>query len=141
MKLTSFFTCMVLAGGLVLGCPAPPKQVAPPPIEDTGGEDIAPEEQKELEPAAKMPDEMSPTEMKAECCAQCDKGLAADRTGQPPDQIPCADFTALLEEHCLDYFRKNPLKASECKGARTPSPAEDKPPPGPADDGPTPPTG
>lgn len=105
----------------MLGCGAQPKQVAPPPILDSGGEDIAPEEETVLEPDAKMPDEMSGEEKKTDCCAQCVKGLADDRTGQPPDKIPCADFTAVLEEFCLDYFRKSPHMASECKDSAPPS--------------------
>ncbi|MBW2524244.1 MAG: hypothetical protein JRI23_08725 [Deltaproteobacteria bacterium] len=121
MKALPVVACVALLAASLPGCGGPPKQVAPPTFLDSEGEDIAPEEQKELEPAAKMPDEMSSGEKKAACCEQCAKGLAADRTGQPPDQIPCADFTAVLEEFCLDFFRKSPLKASECPSA---APAE-----------------
>jgi hypothetical protein len=125
--------CILLGAGPLLGCGAP-KQVAPPPILDSEGEDIAPEEEKVLEPEAKMPDEMSTDEKKTACCRQCAKGLAADRTGQPADQIPCADFTSTLEDFCLEYFRTTPLQASECQssapdGADAPSPDGEPPSP------------
>ena len=128
MQSTDLVVCALLAAAPFLGCGAP-KQMAPPPILDSGGEDIAPEEETVLEPDAKMPDEMSKDEKKTACCSQCVKGLAADRTGQPADQIPCADFTSVLEEFCLDYFGKAPMQASECQSS-APDGADAKPPVG-----------
>jgi hypothetical protein len=98
------------------GC-GQPKQAAPPQFEDHGGQDIAAEDEKEIVPVAKTPDEMSATEKKAACCKQCAKGMMDDRTGESAEKIPCADFTSTLEDWCLDYFRKTPAMASECAGA------------------------
>jgi hypothetical protein len=111
---------LALSASLV-ACGPPPKQAAPPEFTDEGKQDMSSESvdtQKELAPAKKMPDEMTPTEKKQACCPQCEKGLANDRTGQKADQIPCADYVASLEVRgfCIDYFRGNQMKASECKG-------------------------
>ena len=111
----------LLCAALAAGC-GQPKQVQPVTgFEDTGEADIAEQEDKEIEPAVKMPDEMNAAEKKAACCEQCTKGLAKDRTGQPPEQIPCADFTADLEEWCLNYFRDHAMMASECQAVAKPA--------------------
>jgi hypothetical protein len=122
---------LALSASLV-GCGPPPKQAAPPEFTDEGKQDMSSESvetQKELAPAKKMPDEMTPTEKKQACCAQCEKGLANDKTGQKPDLIPCADYAASLEVRgfCIDYFRQSPLKASECKGVGVSAPGASAP--------------
>ncbi len=107
----SLFAAFLVA----LGCNTkPPGQVKPPTIEDPGGEDMAVQESTKLEPEVKMADEMTPAEKKAACCKQCAEGLKKDRTGHKPETIPCADFTSVLEEWCLEFFRDKPMKASEC---------------------------
>ncbi|MBI4704663.1 MAG: hypothetical protein HY744_26470 [Deltaproteobacteria bacterium] len=104
------------------GCGGKVKQAAPPRIEDPGHQDM---EASEPEPAptatAKKEDDES---RKAECCAQCKKGLSLDRTRQKPEQIPCADFTADLDPFCLSYFRAHPMKAAECVALVGSSPEE-----------------
>lgn len=135
MKAQHLVVSALLGAVAVVGCAAPPKQVAPPTILDSGEEDIAPEEDKELEPAVKMPDEMTADEQQQSCCTQCVKGLAADRTGQPPEQIPCADFTSVLDEFCLGYFRDKPMQAAECQAVAPEAPAAPAPEDGTADGG------
>ena len=100
------------------GCGKPPKQADAPVIEDTGSADMGAPEEKEVVVPKKTFEEMGPADKKKICCAQCEKGLAEDKTGESPDKIPCADYAASGEvrEKCVDYFRNTPLKAGECKG-------------------------
>jgi hypothetical protein len=53
-------------------------------------------------------------QMHEKCCGECKAALAKDRTGQKPDAIPCADFTAGLDPLCLEHFRGRKTMASEC---------------------------
>ena len=106
----------------IVGCnPRPPKQVSPPRIEDSGEQDMGVVPQTEMtEAPEKDADEMTGEELHKHCCGQCEQGLAQDRTGQKAEEIPCADFTAILEEGCLTHFRDKPMQASECVGVGTP---------------------
>jgi hypothetical protein len=118
----------VSALAALMGCAAPPKQAAPPEFTDDGKQDMSKEsveEEKGLAPAKKMPDEMTAEEKRKTCCPQCEKGLSNDKTGQKPDQIPCADYAATLDVRgfCIDYFRQNQMKASECKGVGASAPS------------------
>ncbi|MBM4356732.1 MAG: hypothetical protein FJ096_01345 [Deltaproteobacteria bacterium] len=111
----------VLALGL-LGCAMKPSQAkAPTPEElgvaETGEADIASEE-KALKPVIK-----STAEVKNECCQQCVSGLAQDKTGDDPAKVPCADYTWVLKEECLAFFRKTPMTAAEAKGCAAAAPA------------------
>jgi len=138
---------MVAAPALVaafIGCAMTPKQAAPPEFTDDGKQDMsteAVEQDKGLAPAKKMPDEMTAEEKKKTCCPQCEKGLNNDKTGQKPDQIPCADYAASLEVRgfCIDYFRQNQMKAAECKGVGASAPSAPSPPATGAPSAPSPP--
>jgi hypothetical protein len=93
-------------------CGKPKQSEVPDADKDPGGADIAPEETSgninEDKPAANE-------DMRARCCGECKKGLADDRSGAAADTIPCGDFTSTLGMVCLEFFRANPTKASECK--------------------------
>lgn len=113
-KVSSALVGLFFAGSLLVAACSPPKQAEVPDVDkDTGGQDMAPEEG-----AAKPEEAAKPAgdgDMKQKCCASCKEALSTDRSGTSPDQIPCADFTAALSPWCLEYFRANPTKASECQ--------------------------
>ncbi|MDI3287123.1 hypothetical protein [Polyangium sp. 15x6] len=114
-KVSSALVGLFFAGSLLIAACSPPKQAEVPDVDkDTGGQDMAGEEAapKPVEEGEKPADA---GEMKQKCCASCKEALATDRSGTSPDQIPCADFTAALSPWCLEYFRANPTKASECQ--------------------------
>jgi len=93
-------------------CGQPKQSEVPDAEKDTAGPDMAAEE------TATKPGEEKPAvseDLRAKCCASCKEGLAADRSGGAADTIPCSDFTANLSPWCLEFFRSNPMKASECK--------------------------
>jgi hypothetical protein len=96
---------------VAFACGKPQRSEVPDAEKDTAGPDMAAEE------TAAKPDEKAPPneDLRAKCCASCKEGLAADRSGSAPDTIPCADYTANLSPWCLEFFRANPMKASECK--------------------------
>lgn len=100
---------------LVAACGQPKQAEVPDALGDTGAADMAGEEAapKPVEEGDAKPE--GEGDMKQKCCASCKEALATDRSGTPPDQIPCADFTAALSPWCLEYFRENPTKASECQ--------------------------
>lgn len=128
MKLTSLLAPGSVAVAALLGCGPPPKQASGPEIADSGGQDMAVEEEKTIEgPAKKMPDEMTAEEKLGACCAQCERGLAADQTKQAPDQIPCVDYAASGEvrDYCVDFFRAKPMNAADCKGKGKAAPGDD----------------
>lgn len=108
----SIFALIAVLALFVFACGKPKQSEVPDADKDTGGADMA-----EEETAAKPTDEKpAPNEeLRAKCCASCKEGLAADRSGSAPDTIPCADYTANLTPICLEFFRANPTKASECK--------------------------
>jgi hypothetical protein len=97
----------------VFACGKPKQSEVPDADKEMGGPDMAAEE-ADVKPEAEKP---APTneELRAKCRAACKEALAKDRSGAAPDTIPCADFTADLDFVCLEYFRANPTKASECK--------------------------
>ena len=93
-------------------CGKPKQSEVPDADKETAGPDLAGED------TTAKPDVEKPAaneNMRAKCCAACKEGLAADRSGAAPDTIPCSDFTSNLSFVCLEYFRANPTKASECK--------------------------
>jgi hypothetical protein len=105
----------------------PPKQQRPPRIPDEdpateGGDIVAPEE-KEVAPVEEAKE--TPAQLKHRCCNECVKGMAADRSGDTADKIPCADFTSTLAEDCLAHFRKESMMASAADAC-----AKDVPPEG-----------
>ncbi|HVK64488.1 MAG TPA: hypothetical protein VM694_08440 [Polyangium sp.] len=113
-KVSSAIVGLFFVSSLLVAACSKPKQAEVPDVDkDTGGQDMAGEE------AAPKPEENAKPEgegdMKQKCCASCKEALATDRSGTAPDQIPCADFTAVLSPWCLEYFRSNPTKASECQ--------------------------
>jgi len=112
-KLSSVLAGLLFTSAFFVAACGQPKQAEVPDVDkDTGGEDMA------AEPTAAEPTEAKPAEaaeMREKCCASCKEALATDRSGTSPDQIPCADFTAALSPWCLEYFRANPTKASECQ--------------------------
>ncbi|MBK9261070.1 MAG: hypothetical protein IPM54_14845 [Polyangiaceae bacterium] len=99
---------------LAFACGKPKQSEVPDADKDMAGPDMAADE-----PAAKPAeaDEKPATneDLRAKCCATCKEGLAADRSGSAPDQIPCSDYTDKLSPWCLEFFRANPTKASECQ--------------------------
>lgn len=109
----SFAASLVVLALFVFACGKPKQAEVPDADKETGGPDLAAEDTTakptEEKPAASNED------LRTKCCASCKEGLAADRSGAAPDTIPCADFTANLSPWCLEYFRANPTKASECK--------------------------
>ncbi|MDC3952322.1 hypothetical protein [Polyangium jinanense] len=115
-KVSSALVGLFFAGSLLIAACSQPKQAEVPDVDkDTGGQDMAgeetaakPEEGEGAKPAGEA-------DLKQKCCASCKEALATDRSGTAPDQIPCADFTAALSPWCLEYFRANPTKASECQ--------------------------
>jgi hypothetical protein len=121
----------LVAVALVAAC-APPKQAPLPEI----GED------SELDPGASAPksdgEAAGPAEeggedpvadekaaMHEKCCQNCLEALAKDKSGMSADELPCADYTTELSPWCLEHFRDNPTKVSECQaaGAAESSPA------------------
>ena len=42
-------------------------------------------------------------------------GLAEAKKGDDPAKVPCSDYTWVLKEECLNFFRKTPMMASEAK--------------------------
>lgn len=113
MNLSRSIAVPLLAIALfAFACGKPKQSEVPDADKETGGADMAPEDTagniNEDKPAGNE-------ELRTKCCASCKEGLAADRSGAAPDTIPCADFTANLNVVCLEYFRANPTKASECK--------------------------
>jgi hypothetical protein len=106
----------VLAASLLLGlvaCAATkPKQANMPQADefrDSGESDMAAAE-KGTKPVIK--DER---QQRSECCQQCASGLAQDKTGDDPAKVPCADYTWVLKEDCLAFFRKTPMTAADAK--------------------------
>lgn len=101
---------------LAAACAAPPKQSEVPDAEGGAGEDMAPTEVAvaPAEKDAKVEGAEGAGDMHTKCCASCKEGLAKDRTGAKPEEIPCADFTDTLSPWCLEHFRSTPTKASEC---------------------------
>jgi len=69
----------------------------------------------EQEPTDLKPNIVTKSKRKGICCTACDKAMANDRTGDTADKIPCADFTAELDEDCLKFFRNTPMMASNAK--------------------------
>lgn len=108
----SILVLVSLIALFVFACGKPKQSEVPDADKDMGGADMAAEETN-VKPSDEKP---APNEeMRTKCCAACNEGLAADKSGAAPDTIPCADFTANLSPFCLEFFRANPMKASECK--------------------------
>ena len=109
MKLVA--SCL-LALGLV-ACATKVKQANAPRAEDfaeSGESDMAAAPEKGPKPVIKSVDETRRT-----CCQQCASGLAEDKKGDDPTKVPCSDYTWVLKEECLDFFRKTPMMAAEAK--------------------------
>ncbi len=81
------------------------------PLKESG-QDIAPADTSAAEGAKK--DVAAEEAMHTKCCGQCKEALAADRSGQSPDSIPCADYVD-LQPWCTEHFRVTPTMASACK--------------------------
>gem|GEM_PF-2942758 len=98
---------------LAFACGKPKQSEVPDADKETGGPDLAAEDTtaKPVEAGEKP---ATNEELRTKCCASCKEGLAADRSGSAPDQIPCSDYTDKLSPWCLEFFRANPTKASEC---------------------------
>lgn len=103
---------LVAVALFAFACGKPKQSEVPDADKETGGPDLAAEETG-TNPDAEKP--AANEDMRAKCCASCKEGLAADRSGADPTTIPCSDYTANLSFVCLEYFRANPTKASECK--------------------------
>jgi hypothetical protein len=99
---------------LAFACGQPKQSEVPDADKEAQGPDMGGEETaaKPVEGDAKP---ATNEDLRTKCCASCKEGLAADRSGTAPDQIPCADYTSNLSPWCLEFFRANPTKASECK--------------------------
>jgi len=89
-----------------------PKQANAPQVDefrDSGESDMAAVE-KGTKPILK-----DVRQLRGECCQQCLSGLAEDKTGDDPAKVPCADYTWILKEDCLAFFRKTPMTAADAK--------------------------
>jgi hypothetical protein len=111
----------LLAAGLVLGmmaaigCDTEVRQQRPPRIPDESEADSDIQAEPEPGPVPEVVKEPSAADKKLECCNQCLKGHDKDRTGDAAENIPCADFTADLDERCRKYFVASPISAAEAK--------------------------
>jgi hypothetical protein len=105
---------ILFVGSITLGCGKPPKQAEAPDVMKGGDVDMAAEEVG-AKPATAEELAAKEAKTKVDCCVNCLEGLSKDRSGDSPDKIPCADFTAQLNPLCLEFFRSHPIKASECK--------------------------
>lgn len=115
-----------LAASLLLGlvaCAATkPKQANTPQadeLRDSGESDMAAAE-KGTKPVLK-----DARQLRSECCQQCASGLAQDKTGDDPAKVPCADYTWVLKEDCLAFFRKTPMTAADAKTCAAESAPQD----------------
>lgn len=95
-------------------CGKPKQSEVPDADKETAGPDLAGEDPA-AKPSDDKPEPAANEDLRSKCCASCKEGLAKDRSGSSPDTIPCSDYTANLSFVCLEYFRANPTKASECK--------------------------
>ena len=106
----------VAACALALGlfaCATKVKQANAPRADEFGEgaeSDMAAAPEKGPKPIIKNADET-----RGECCRQCASGLAEDKKGDDPAKVPCSDYTWVLKEECLNFFRKTPMMASEAK--------------------------
>ncbi len=75
------------------------------------GQDIAPADTSAAEGAKK--DVAAEEAMHTKCCAQCKEASSKDRSGQPADSVPCADYVD-LQPWCTEHFRVSPTMASAC---------------------------
>lgn len=81
------------------------------PMKDSG-QDMAAPDTAAAEGAKK--DVAAEQAMHTKCCEQCKEANKNDRSGQSPDQIPCADYSD-LQPWCTEHFRVTPTMASACK--------------------------
>jgi hypothetical protein len=112
----------------LVGCSTQVKQAHAPGVDEfaeSGESDMAAGPEKGPKPLIKNADEL-----KRDCSAQCAQALEKDKTGDDPSKVPCADFTAELNEECLNFFRKTPMMAADAKAfaaeaASKPTPKND----------------
>lgn len=119
-----------------VGCNTKVEQVKPPRIpEDPAADakalegaqaasDMAAGEKKELEPDIKTPEQIRHL-----CCQECSAAMKDNRSPETADKIPCVDFTAALQNsknECLDFFRKNPMMASDAQTCAAKPPPKSK---------------
>jgi len=99
---------------LCAGCD--PGKVKQQPVDDPSLFVDSGQSDMDAQPAGDLaPVIVSKAQRRQQCCQACDEALAKDRTGDAPEKIPCADFTADMTKDCVDYFVKKPLMASEAK--------------------------
>lgn len=122
MKLVA---CCVVALA-VTACSTKVKQARSPIMEEYGNaseSDMAAAPEKGPAPVIR-----NDAQIRTECCQQCvdglaqDKMAASDKSGNAAAKIPCADYTWVLKEECLAFFRKTPMMASEAKVCVAPAP-------------------
>ena len=108
-----FAFSFLAACALAAACAASkPKQAEEPdPLKDTG-EDMAAPDTAAADGAKTDPS--GEEAMHTKCCDQCKEALSKDRSGQNPDEIPCADYSD-LQPWCTEHFRVKPTMASACK--------------------------
>ena len=134
-KIAAFWLAVSVAA---VGCNTKVEQVKPPRIPDDpaadakalegvdDASDMAGGEKKELEPDIK-----TPAQIKHLCCQECSAAMKDNRSPETADKIPCVDFTAAMQKSkhdCLDFFRKNPMMASDaqtCAAKPYPKPKSD----------------
>jgi hypothetical protein len=114
MSFRARFALSFLAVGTLLAACAntKPKQAEEPdPLKDSGQDMAAPDtaaaEGAKGDPAAEEA-------MHSKCCDQCKEALGKDRSGQNPEEIPCADYSE-LQPWCTEHFRIKPTMAGACK--------------------------
>lgn len=112
-KLAFAFVALLVAAG----CDNKVRQQQPPriPDEDPASSDMGELEKKEIDVDETKEVKETAEQKHSRCCGECAKALANDRSGDKPDKIPCADFTADLSEECLKHFRKKATMATEAK--------------------------
>ncbi len=116
LRLMKLAASCVLALGL-LACATKVKQANAPRADEfaeSGDSDMAAAPEKGPAPIIKNADEL-----RNSCCKQCASGLAEDKKGDDPTKVPCSDYTWVLKEECLNYFRKTPMTAAEAKSCAT----------------------
>ncbi len=112
---------IVAAVVLFVACDTKVKQQAPPRIPDADDEAMSSGEGADIQAAPDAGVELvekkkvTPEERRMRCCKQCVEGLDNDKTGDPPEKIPCQDFTVYVKNVCLKWFHDNPMTAAEAR--------------------------
>ncbi len=111
----SLAVTLVALALFAFACGKPKQAEVPDADKETGSADMAGDDEAAVKPVEGADKPAANEDLRSKCCASCKDGMAADRSGTAADQIPCSDFTSTLSPWCLEFFRANPMKASECQ--------------------------